>query len=102
MFFELLSWILLPLFRYMRCLRMAHSNQCSFWTSVVWAEMRKAVSYKVDVSIDARGVIQETQCECGAGQGPSAHCKHVVCVLFAVVQYAATGEVLCEVTCTQV
>lgn len=81
---------------------MVHSGGLTYLTSTVWAEMRKAVSYKVDVSLDGSGVVQEAQCECGAGQGPTAHCKHVACVLFAGVQFLATGQVLCEVTCTQV
>ena len=70
--------------------------------STVWAEMRKSVSYRVDISLNEDGIIQETQCECGAGQGPSADCKHVVTVLFGLTCFTATADVLTELTCTQV
>ena len=33
-----------------------------------------------DISIDSNQVIDEAQCECGAGQGPTTHCKHVDCM----------------------
>lgn len=64
--------------------------------------MRKAVQYKVDIYVEENGVISEAQCECGAGQGPSAHCKHVGAVLYAVHKFATDGSYLFnEVTCTQ-
>ena len=72
-------------------------------SAIVWAELGKAVTYKVDVRIDSVGVVVEAQCECGAGQGPSAHCKHVTCVLYAAEQFCSSGQTpLCEITCTQV
>ena len=67
--------------RFVRRLRIASSAPNVFVQSIVWAEMRKSVSYRVDISLNEDGIIQETQCECGAGQGPSADCKHVVTVL---------------------
>ena len=69
---------------------------------VVWSEMRKKVAYRADVMLEHTGVILESQCECGAGQGPSAHCKHVVCVMIAAVNFKRTGQMLSEQTCTQV
>ncbi|XP_041366048.1 uncharacterized protein LOC121381032 isoform X1 [Gigantopelta aegis] len=88
--------------RFLRCLRVAHDEQMLFVSSTVWAEMRKSTSYKVDVSLNSDGVIQEAQCECGAGQGPAAHCKHVATVVFALTNFCQTGEILTELTCTQV
>jgi len=70
--------------------------------SVVWAEMKKQTSYKVDISLDTHGVVHEAQCECGAGQGPTAHCKHVTTVLYALHRLSVDGSVLTEQTCTQV
>ena len=52
------------------------------------AEMRKNVTYKTDISIDENGVILECQCECGAGMGPSAHCKHVCAVIFGLIDFS--------------
>ncbi|KAK6178339.1 hypothetical protein SNE40_013138 [Patella caerulea] len=87
--------------RYLRYVRIA-INDTTYITSNVWAEMKKSTSYKVDISIDRNAVIQQTQCECAVGQGPSAHCKHVRCVLFGLVNYCTSGSILTEVTCTQV
>ncbi|XP_074658610.1 uncharacterized protein LOC141911521 [Tubulanus polymorphus] len=67
----------------------------------MWAEMKKSVSYKVDVVIDNCGVVVEVQCECGAGQGPNAHCKHVTTVLYAAYKFKEEKKIITEVTCTQ-
>ena len=88
--------------RFVRSLRIASGAPHVFVQSTVWAEMRKSVSYRVDISLNEDGIVQETQCECGAGQGPTAHCKHVVTVLFGLTCFSATGDVLTELTCTQV
>ena len=68
----------------------------------IWAEMKKSVSYMLDVSLDADGVIQEAQCECGAGMAPTAHCKHVGALIYGLTLFAKTGNLLTELTCTQV
>ena len=71
-------------------------------SAAVWAEMKKETAYKVDVSFNSDAVVQEAQCECGAGRGPNAHCKHVAAVLYGPSCYVKTGDVLTELTCTQV
>ncbi|KAL3831917.1 hypothetical protein ACJMK2_023611 [Sinanodonta woodiana] len=82
--------------RYLRCYRVCtnQENGLTLIVSVVWAEMNKSVTYKVYLSLDENGVVQrvQAQCECCAGQGPSAHCKHVsfVCKI-----------ILSELSCTQ-
>jgi len=43
----------------------------------VWAEMKKATSYQVDLSLDGDGVALESQCQCGAGMAPTASMWHV-------------------------
>jgi len=88
--------------RYMRLLRVSHFQNLYYVASVVWAEMKKQTSYKVDVSLDEHGIVSEAQCECGAGQGPTAHCKHVTTVLYALFRLRVDGTVLTEQTCTQV
>jgi hypothetical protein len=45
------------------------------------------------------GVVLECQCECTAGTGPSAHCKHVALVLFALTR--VSEGILTKETCTQ-
>ena len=54
--------------KYLRYLRISENGagEVAYFTSSVWAEMKKNVSYKVDVSINSR-VGDEAQCECGAG-----------------------------------
>lgn len=74
----------------------------SFFSGCVWAEMKKTVSYKVDLAVNSHGVIEEAQCECAVGQGPTAHCKHVGCVLYGLIQFSSKQELLTEQTCTQV
>ena len=64
--------------------------------------MKKTTAYKVDISVDEHGVVVEAQCECAVGQGPSAHCKHVLCTLFGLSAFHREKSILTEVTCTQV
>ena len=52
------------------------SSETHFVKASIRAEMKKSTSYEVDVSLDADGVVQEAQCECGA----SMDCKHVAAV----------------------
>ena len=62
--------------------------------------MKRAVIYTVDLLLDKDCVVVESQCQCGSGMGPEAHCKHVVLTLFALSKQKEglmTGE-----TCTQV
>ena len=80
---------------------MANCGQMVYFHGVMWAEMRKSVSYKVDISV-RDGTISEAQCECAAGQGPLAHCKHVGTVLFSLHMFQLKRELFWEETCTQV
>ena len=64
--------------------------------------MKKSVKYLVDVKLSKdTAQIEEAQCECGAGMGPFAHCKHINTLLYAVHVFGKTGEVNVEETCTQ-
>ena len=65
-------------------------------------EMKKSVSYVVDVQLNkGGGAIVEGQCECAAGVGPHAVCKHVVAILFAVHDFSVNGNLKLQLTCTQ-
>jgi len=57
------------------------------------------VSYVTDVKLTDTGCIQESQCECAAGVGPSAHCKHVRAVLFSMHQFTVNGKLNLKMTC---
>ncbi len=78
------------------------SSPSVFVRTCVWAEMKKATSYQVDLSLNEDGVVLESQCECGAGMAPTAHCKHVVCILYGLTKFVGDGSILTELTCTQV
>lgn len=88
--------------RYIRYIRTCTENEKTYTTAAVWAEMKKTVEYRTDVIIDKHGVITECQCECAVGQGPTAHCKHIATTLFAVTKFCESGELITEMTCTQV
>jgi hypothetical protein len=90
-------------YRYIRNVRVSleHKPLVHIKASV-WAEMKKSVSYMLDVSLDADGVIQEAQCECGAGMAPTAHCKHVGALMYGLTLFVKTAHLLTELTCTQV
>ena len=86
--------------KFLRSIRLATDRNCSFVCGRVSAEMYKKVVYKVDVRIDHLGVVDQCQCECAAGMGPDAHCKHVGLVLHALTK-VQEGIITAE-TCTQV
>ena len=85
-----------------RFLRSIGAEKCSAGTFVcgrVCAEIKKSTVYTVDIKLDVCVVVQESQCECGAGTGPEAHCKHV-CVILHALTTAAQG-IVCSETCIQ-
>lgn len=63
--------------------------------------MKKKVIYNVDVSVDDHGVLLECQCDCGAGMGPEAHCKHVCLVIYALVKFTQSKHITVRKTCTE-
>lgn len=81
--------------------RYSPSNDSIFIHSKCHAEMKKTTTYYVDIKLDKDGIVQETQCDCGAGMGPDAHCKHVQTVLWGMLQWSTNGEIKTEETCTQ-
>jgi hypothetical protein len=63
--------------------------------------MRKGVSYTVDIQLDSRGYVKETQCKCPAGIGPEDHCEHASTVLYDAVMFSKKLRIKTEETCTQ-
>jgi hypothetical protein len=63
--------------------------------------MRREITYDIDVTMDTDGVINECQCECGAGMGPEAHCKHVQAVLWALIRFSSSKDIVTIQTCTE-
>ena len=85
--------------KFLRSIRSSERGADTYVCGRVCAEMRKSTVYRVDVLVDSCGIVQESQCECAAGMGPEAHCKHVCVVLLALTR--AKGGILCSETCTQ-
>lgn len=86
--------------KFLICIRHASEYQVNYVRGRVAAEMKKKVVYNVDVSFDNHGVITECQCECGAGMGPEAHCKHVSVVIYALIDFSEKGTIYVQGTCT--
>ena len=73
--------------RFLRSIRAAKCDADTFVCGRVCSEMKKSTVYTVDIKVDVCRIVQESQCECGAGVGPEAHCKHV-----CVIRYALTTD----------
>ena len=65
---------------FIKYIRTTTDNSLWYVRSAVRAEMSKPVLYTIDIAIENDGIIAECQCECAAGMGPLAHCKHI-CML---------------------
>ncbi|XP_052271822.1 uncharacterized protein LOC127872536 [Dreissena polymorpha] len=87
--------------QFLRYFRMSRRETCVFIKSSCRAEMKKGVSYTVDIELGLDGSITEAQCECAAGMGPQAHCKHVNTVLYGAVMFCKKMTVKTEESCTQ-
>jgi hypothetical protein len=86
--------------RYLSYVRGANVDEKYYFRSKCHAEMRKDITYLVDAVVDKDGVVLEGQCECGAGMGPEAHCKHVQTLIYAIIQLRDTNAVKTLQTCT--
>ena len=85
--------------QFLRSIRIGQHDEDTYIIGRVSAEMSKKAVYKTDVKLDTFGVVTACQCECGAGEGPEAHCKHVALVLYALT-HIRTG-IITKQTCTQ-
>lgn len=86
---------------YINYIRYASKDQLVFFKAECRAQMKAKISYIVDISLNDSGIVMACQCECGAGMGPSAHCKHTVAVLFGLTKFAGSGDFVTQQTCTQ-
>ena len=86
---------------FLRVLRSVKHNNLIFIKGQCSAEMKKHISYWIDISIDAEVAIIEGQCDCAAGMGPKANCKHICVVLYALYDLTCRGQLQLQTTCTQ-
>jgi len=75
-------------FRFLLFVRWAQDDKF-FVVSRCRAEMKKSVTYNMHVCLEKCGTIDSCECECAAGMGPNAHCKHIRALLYGLVQLAS-------------
>jgi hypothetical protein len=79
---------------------MSLDNETTYIASSCYVEYKKGISYEIDILFDKTGAITEAQCECPAGEGPDAHCKHVCTVVYGAIMFTKNKEIKAEQTCT--
>ena len=77
------------------------SKDMFYFSGIVKAEMKKNITYHVSVAIDMSAVVQNGGCECTAGAGMQAQCKHIGVLLFVLEHFVRTGELKLEKSCTE-
>ena len=70
-----------------------------FFRAAIFAEMKKDMLYSVECRV-SDGEISFTYCECTAGHGPHAICKHVAVMLYSLEHYERSGEWMLARSCT--
>jgi len=82
-------------------LRHCKADGYHFFLGIVHAQIYKKVVYNVVLKISPDGLINGTHCECAAGEGGTAHCKHVVVCLLGVEDMVRTKSIVLRQVCTQ-
>jgi len=62
--------------------------------------MKKTVAYDIHLCINNSGVVVSTECECAAGMGPHAHCKHIRALLLGLVSFCRGQQLVVAASCT--
>ncbi|XP_013420386.1 uncharacterized protein LOC106180799 [Lingula anatina] len=86
--------------RFIRFIRFCKTESFIFVRAQCRAKMRRAVTYTIDIKLEQDGYFLESQCECKAGEGPSAHCKHVRACMLAILDCSNGNKMVLETTCT--
>ena len=76
-------------------------NSVIFYRGQVNSEMTKALTYFVRVCVQTDGRIVQSECECSAGKGPAAVCKHVAVICYCIEHLKLTKIWLIRTTVTQ-
>lgn len=85
---------------YLKNLRIATSNSENYIKAEIFSEYRKNTTYNIHLKLSQNGFTIESECECGAGAGPTAHCKHEGIVLEALQDFVLTRSIKRRVSCT--
>ena len=71
-------------------------------SGIVASAVKKKSSYCFRMKVSRSGELQNSDCECTAGKGPSATCKHIGCVALKLFQFRECGKVTVQKSCTEV
>ena len=73
-----------------------------YLSGMVEAAMRSKTTYSMKFALDGNsGEVLVGHCECPAGRGPTASCKHIVAGLLALVKFAKEGDMQVQLSCTE-
>ena len=84
----------------MRYAKSSKEKEYTYIRMQIRAEMKKTVTYDIDIQLDSSGAILTSQCDCTAGLGPAAHCKHIRTALYGILQFTSNGYIHVELSCT--
>ncbi|CAH1104601.1 unnamed protein product [Psylliodes chrysocephalus] len=85
--------------KFVQYLKFSSTGSGVFFNSSVKAAMKK-ILYHVDIFITTDNSIEQCQCECAAGEGTQAHCKHITAVLLTVAMFCERKVLWIEEACT--
>lgn len=71
------------------------------FSGVVEAAMKKRLSYAFKIRINLCGEVLNSHCECKAGAGVHATCKHIAAVLMSIANFIKTGTLSIRKSCTE-
>lgn len=77
---------------YLLTSRAAKSGNDFYVTAVCAAEMRRNVVYNITLKIQQNNIL-EAQCECAAGMGPYGQCKHVLVLMYGLVDFSSNKKI---------
>ncbi|XP_047039840.1 uncharacterized protein LOC124644478 [Helicoverpa zea] len=79
----------------------SHTSSNETYIKGICRKSMKKLHYSVDIKFDEYGNIMEAHCECPAGSGSNASCKHVAVLLFGIEHMVHAKQILLFETCTQ-
>ncbi|XP_048487174.1 uncharacterized protein LOC125490849 [Plutella xylostella] len=86
---------------YLMALVTSIQNDVLFYRGQVHSENTKSLSYFVNIAIKTNGNVVQSMCECAAGKGPQAVCKHIACVCYAILRFREHSEWVIKKTPTE-
>lgn len=86
--------------RFLLTARIAVDGNFTYIQGQCKAQMKK-MFYVVNVKLNSDGSIEQSHCECAAGSGVEAHCKHVMVLLHGVEDMVRTKTMILYQVCTQ-